>query len=256
MAKKPLNFWVEPALLVQRGIECCTLETRGLWLTVMCLMHNSERYGHLTRDGKPLSDEHTARRCGIDVEKWITLRDELLEFGLLKRTANGIFFSPELVAQAGWRAKNAKRQKDFQDNKRKEKTDQNGENSNSQYNGYITPDITQNSRPKGKGKTTISSNEENSGGKPPTTAAVLPMLDVQGQGETDEAYLERKQKEFPKKPVLEIYRNFSELCGSDRYPRMRRTRRAFDKWLANEDDTLEIDLEPKKLTVPGIGELQ
>lgn len=255
MAKKPEHFWIDATKLAAQGIDFCSLEAQGLWLKVMRLLHGSERYGHLTRDGKAVSDDQAARRCGIDVEKWIILRDELLEFELLKRSADGVLFSPELIAQAEWRAKNAKRQKTFQDNKRRQKKAQSNEKYNGQYNGYITPDITEESRVTLNSNTTISSNEENSGGKPPT-AEVLPMLDVQGKGETDEAYFERKQQEFPKKPVLEIYRKFAGLCGSERYPLMRRTRRSFDKFLANEDDTLDIALEPEEFTVPGIGKLK
>lgn len=101
--------------------------------------------------------------------------------------------------------------------------------------------------------TLSSSNEKERGGKPPP--AESSTLDIQG-GETGEDYLARKQEEFPHKPVREIYRRFVGLCGSERYPLLRNTRRSFDKWLKNEDDTLDIPLEEEKFIVPGIGELK
>lgn len=102
--------------------------------------------------------------------------------------------------------------------------------------------------------TLSSSNEKERGGKPPPSADAS-KLDIQG-GESGQAYLDRKQTEFTNKPVLEIYRKFVGLCGSERYPHLRNTRRQFDKWLENEDDTLDIPLEEEKFVVPGIGELK
>lgn len=258
MAKKPEHFWIEPNKLSEKGIDFCTLAAQGLWLKMMRLLHASERYGYLSRDGKSVPDEQIARRCGIDHQEWIVLMAELFDFDLLRRSNDRIIFSPELVTQAEWRIKNAKRQKNFQDNKRKKKVSQNGENSNSQYNGeyngYITPEVTDNYHDNFKPLNTLSSNEEKSGGKPPT-AADSSKLDIQG-GETGKDYLERKQQEFPNKPVLEIYRRFVSLCGSEKYQNLRNTRRAFDKWLENEDETLDIPLEGEKFVVLGIGELK
>ncbi len=246
MAKKPEHFWIEPAVLAQRGIDFCSLETKGLWLTVMCLLHASERYGHLTRDGKPVSDEHAARRCGIGVEKWTALRDELLEFGLLKRSADGILFSPELVAQAEWRTGNAKRQKEFQDRKRRERTEKNNGEYNSEYNGYITPDITPNSHPNFKPEkpSSFSNEKKEGGGKPP--AADYSQQNFCGSESLVE-YLDRKQLEFPQHDVRAVYVDFYDKCGSDRYPKLRNTWRAFDRWISDQD----VELGPLEQSEAG-----
>lgn len=105
MAKKANHFWIEPDDLARKGIDYCSLAAQGLWLKVMRLLHASERYGHLTRDGKPVTDEQAARRCGIVVSEWIALRDELFEFDLLKRSADGIIYSPGLIRQEDDRRK-------------------------------------------------------------------------------------------------------------------------------------------------------
>lgn len=112
MANKAKHFWIEPDELARKGLDFCSLAAQGLWLKVMRLMHDSERYGYLSRDGKAISDEQLARRCGVDQMTWLTLAGELTDFNLLKRTADGILFSPELVAQEEWRSKEAKRKAD------------------------------------------------------------------------------------------------------------------------------------------------
>lgn len=240
MGKKAQHFWIEPDNLSRKGMDFCSLEAQGLWLKVMCLLHASERYGYLSRDGKPVSDEQAARRCGLDVQKWVSLVSELLEFDLLRRSADRILYSPELVAQAEWRAGDAKRQRDFQKRKREEtakKNEKYNNDNNDEYNADITPDITAISRPNFKSKnTTISSNEENSGGKPPPQTAA----NSNSQAESDEEYLARKQFEYPELDVQAIYLDFVDKCGSAQYPRLKNTRRQFDKWLEDEDKPISV----------------
>ncbi len=126
-------------------------------------MHDSERYGYLQINGKPIPDEHVARRCGTDLQAYLALIAELDSVGLLNRTRDSIIFDPEMIDQEKSRSDNAKRQKQFQDRKRAEtagvkpnerkkgETEKNekgitGQNPPKTYNGDITPDITPNKR--------------------------------------------------------------------------------------------------------------
>jgi hypothetical protein len=52
--------------------------------------------------------------------------------------------------------------------------------------------------------------------------------------ETDAEYLNRKQLEFPRLDVKTIFADFKNKCGSEKYPKMKNTRRKFDQWLENE----------------------
>lgn len=232
MAKKANHFWIEPDELSRKGIDFCSLEAQGLWLKVMRLLHASERYGYLSRDGKPVSDEQTARRCGIDFQKWTALVAELVEFDLLKRSNDGILFSPELVAQAEWRSSQAKRQKTFQDNKRKTNAQSNGK-TNGEYNGYITTD----SPPNFKHKSNLSSERKITGGKEQPTAAGSQNF---CGTESLEDYLARKQSEFPHFKVSDIYKDFSDKCGSAKYPNLKNTSGAFDRWIESQ----EVEFSP------------
>jgi hypothetical protein len=50
------------------GIQSLTLEQRGAWLEMMCLMHESERRGYLMLNGKPFPEDSLARLLGLQEE--------------------------------------------------------------------------------------------------------------------------------------------------------------------------------------------
>ena len=64
--------------------------------------------------------------------------------------------------------------------------------------------------------------------------------------EIDAEYLNRKQLEFPQHNVKEVYADFLSKCGSEKYPKMKPTRRKFDEWLENEH-TVISDEEFEKM---------
>jgi DNA-binding transcriptional regulator YhcF (GntR family) len=57
--------------------------------------------------------------------------------------------------------------------------------------------------------------------------------------ETDAEYLDRKQLEFPQHNVKQIFTDFKDKCGGDKYPKMKPTRRKFDDWLQNQDEVMQ-----------------
>jgi hypothetical protein len=59
--------------------------------------------------------------------------------------------------------------------------------------------------------------------------------------ETDAEYLNRKQLEFPQHNVEQIFTDFKDKCGSEKYPKMKPTRRKFDDWLENERTPISDD---------------
>lgn len=211
MAKKANHFWIEPDALAQKGYDYCSDRAQWLWFKVMLLLHNSERYGHLTRDGKAVTDEQAARRLRLDVEEWIVLRDELLDFGLLKRTGDGILYAPELIAQAEWRAKGAKRQNDFQKRKRGDKSGETNGEYNDEYNADITPDITPNSRPNFKLQkpSSFPNGKKEGGGKPPP--ADFDSANLSAEQKT-EAKLDELQAKYPDRDVRRLRLVYLDRC--------------------------------------------
>lgn len=169
-----------PALLIYPGdwlrsaLAGCSLEAQGLYLRLKFLMHDSERYGYLQINGKPIPDKHVARRCGTDYQAYLALIAELDDFGLLNRTREGILYDPEMIEQHIERVNNKNRQKDFQNRKRAEKSgvmpyqERKGESQKNdlgsyngsppkKYNGDITPDITPDITAKKQGYSSSSS---------------------------------------------------------------------------------------------------
>ena len=89
-------------------IAGCSLEAQGLWLRLMFVMHESERYGHLYQDGSSTPPAALARRCGCTVEQLLALLTELASAGVPSRTPEGIIYSRRMVRDAELRRIRAK----------------------------------------------------------------------------------------------------------------------------------------------------
>lgn len=76
----------------------CSLAAQGLWLRMMILMHDSERYGYLVMNGSPIPPESIARRCGCDsLAHYETLLTELDSARVPERTKDGLIHSRRMV---------------------------------------------------------------------------------------------------------------------------------------------------------------
>lgn len=105
-----------PALMLYPGdwlrdqVSGCSLAAQGLWLRMMFLAHDSERYGYLCQNGVAIPPEHIARRCGTPLEQYASLLTELDRAGIPSRTPEGTIYSRRMVRDAKERAGNALRQ--------------------------------------------------------------------------------------------------------------------------------------------------
>lgn len=84
----------------QRNVELqsCSIGARGLWIEMMCVMHQAEPYGHLLLNGVPINLRRLAqlvRAPEKDVAGWL---EDLEEVGVFSRTEAGIIFSRRMVA--------------------------------------------------------------------------------------------------------------------------------------------------------------
>lgn len=94
---------------IRDSISGCSLAAQGLWLRMMILAHDSERYGYLSINGTPIPPEHIAGRCGLPLEQYVTLLAELDAAAVPSRTPEGIIYSRRMVRDAKARAANAVR---------------------------------------------------------------------------------------------------------------------------------------------------
>ena len=76
------------------GLRSVSLEARGLWIDMLCLLFESGRRGYLQHStGKPVSDEQLARMTGSSSELVSRLLQELEDSGVFSRTEHGTIYS-------------------------------------------------------------------------------------------------------------------------------------------------------------------
>jgi len=75
----------------------CDLATRGLWIEMLCLMHEGEPYGHLTIAGKPITFFELARMTGTSPKVVRRCAQTLAERGVFSETKGGLIYSRKMV---------------------------------------------------------------------------------------------------------------------------------------------------------------
>ena len=111
-----LQFY--PGDWLRDDIAGCSLAAQGLWLRMMFIGHDCERYGYLCQNGSPIPPESIARRCGCTPAQYETLLAELDAAGIPSRTPEGIIFSRRMVRDATARTQHAERQRRHRDKQR------------------------------------------------------------------------------------------------------------------------------------------
>lgn len=88
----PADWRKDPAL------STCSLAARGLWIELMCVAHESDEYGVLCVNGKPISDAQIARIVGEVPNLVVKLIKELETAGVFSRRQDGAIYSRRMVA--------------------------------------------------------------------------------------------------------------------------------------------------------------
>lgn len=87
----PADWRKDPAL------SSCSLAARGLWIELMCVMHESERYGYLVVNGRPMDMKQIARMVGESPATVKKLLAELERAGVPSTSAEGAIYSRRMV---------------------------------------------------------------------------------------------------------------------------------------------------------------
>lgn len=90
----PSDWRSDPAL------KLCSLSARGLWMEMLCLMHEAEPYGHLKVRGVPLDASALAALVGASEESVRACLHELEFRGVLSRNRDGVVFSRRMIRDA------------------------------------------------------------------------------------------------------------------------------------------------------------
>lgn len=99
MADPWLKFYTtdwraDPALRV------CSLAARGLWIDLICVMHEATPYGHLLVNGRRPTDAQVAVLVGTSPAEFAALLGELETAGVFSRTKDGTIYSRKLTRMA------------------------------------------------------------------------------------------------------------------------------------------------------------
>lgn len=83
-------------------LRMCSLEARGLWIELLCIMHNAKRRGFLeTPQGVQLDDEQTSRLIGAFKDDLYRCKSELLLHGIPSvEEETGIWYCRRMVKEA------------------------------------------------------------------------------------------------------------------------------------------------------------
>lgn len=151
MAKLPaIQFYVGDWLKDQ--VTSCSIGAQGLWLRLLLIMHDSDRYGCLTMGGKPMPEANAARRCGVSLEEYKTLFEELKDAGVPRLSEEGFWYSKRLVEDQKKRDQDASRQRKHRrqgheiDGNDIENTQ--GSSLDGAGHAHVTHDVTQLSHPR------------------------------------------------------------------------------------------------------------
>lgn len=93
-----------------QALRMVSLSARGLWIEMLCIMHEATPYGHLVIGAKPVEDAALARFVGSSVEEVHELLVELSAAGVFRRARGGVIFSKRMTddfkrSQEGRKAK-------------------------------------------------------------------------------------------------------------------------------------------------------
>jgi uncharacterized protein YdaU (DUF1376 family) len=90
----PSDWRSDPAL------RSCSLAARGLWMEMICLMHEADPRGYLMLNGRPASVRQLANLCGAPLKETSELVTELEEAGVFSRDEDGNIFSRRMRREA------------------------------------------------------------------------------------------------------------------------------------------------------------
>jgi len=98
MPKLPAMMFYPGDWLKDPAIRAVSLAARGLWIDMLCLMHESPRRGYLQHvSGKPVTAEQLARMTGCSTDEVSRLLQELEDAGVFSCTEHGVIYSRRMV---------------------------------------------------------------------------------------------------------------------------------------------------------------
>lgn len=79
------------------ALQSCSISARGLWIELLCVMHECDPYGCLVINGAPASPSQISRLVGEQEKAVRALLSELESAGVFSRTPEGAIYSRRMV---------------------------------------------------------------------------------------------------------------------------------------------------------------
>lgn len=107
MTKRPAFQFYPGDWLRDTGLRSCSAAARGLWMDILCFMHEGSPYGYLKVNHKVILPPNLARMCGLTLEETEGCLAELAEAGVFETDAEGVIFSRRMIRDEELRNKRA-----------------------------------------------------------------------------------------------------------------------------------------------------
>jgi hypothetical protein len=95
--KRPAFQFYPGDWLRDTALRTCSIGARGLWIDMICFMHEGNPYGHLKVNQKVILSTNLAVMCGatlLDIEGWL---GELSSAGVFEKTEDGTIYSRRMI---------------------------------------------------------------------------------------------------------------------------------------------------------------
>lgn len=90
------KFWVSDWRSDPK-LRMCSIAARGVWLEMICLMHEAEPYGHLLVEGEIPTNKQLANQLGCQLDELEPALTELERYGVFSRRKNGTIYSRKMA---------------------------------------------------------------------------------------------------------------------------------------------------------------
>lgn len=97
VTKRPAFQFYWGDWLRKAKLRACSVAARGLWIDMLCYMHDLEPNGFFAINGRPIPDDRAANMFGVTVPVYRKLIEELEDHGVMSRTEGGVLYSRRIV---------------------------------------------------------------------------------------------------------------------------------------------------------------
>jgi hypothetical protein len=81
-----------------QALRVVSLAARGLWMEMLCIMHEASPRGHLLIGASAVTDDALARAVGVGTAEVQAMLVELRDAGVFDRSRNGVILSRRMIA--------------------------------------------------------------------------------------------------------------------------------------------------------------